>query len=149
MIKRIISEPSPVDLKIKIGESVFVLIILIIFSSCIMDSKRSFFIKNCTSDTLFIEFTESDTLVNWNFDPCDDFETALNKATIGNCIYPDSIIKVDPNVFFYNDTCYIYITKWLIATNYQPKEILAQELYKRIPVTVKDFKHNRLFKIER
>ncbi len=88
---------------------VLMLLILDIFSSCIMDRKTTLYIKNCTKDTLLIELSEADTLVNWQFwgkqaadvvspNDTDEVDIAFNKAIIGSFALPDSTIYIDPYI---------------------------------------------------
>jgi hypothetical protein len=125
-------------------------IILTTLTSCVMDRKTTFFIRNCTNDTLLIGLLESYTLANWKDWNAEDFVTtndtdedkqALTKAIIGRFALPDSTLFVDPDVFFFKDTCYIYAIKWQIAKLYTIEEIRAKKLYDRLPVTKKDFNH--------
>jgi hypothetical protein len=128
-------------------------IILTTFTSCVMDRKTTFFIRNCTNDTLLIGLLESDTLANWKDWNAEDFVTtndtdedkqALTKAIIGRFALPDSTLFVDPDVFFFKDTCYIYALKWQIAKLYTIEEIRAKKLYDRQALTKKDF-HDCLY----
>lgn len=133
--------------------TVLMFIFLDIFSSCIMDRKTSFYIKNCTKDTLMMELSGADTLVNWQFwswhaedsvSPNDTDDIAFYKAIINSYALPDSIIYVDPYIYSHNDTCYLYTIKWDIAKKYSMNEIRKKKLYDRQAVTKKNF-HNRLF----
>jgi len=136
-----------------------ILTICFTFGSCVMDRKTSFYIRNCTNDTLLIDLTESDTLdddICWGKHPGDTIELDP-EDTIGiylhgkkviffNCVYalPDSVLFVDPYIFDLKDTCYIYAIKWQVATRYTLEEIRAKKLYNRLSVTKSD-SHNRLF----
>ncbi|SEQ96806.1 RHS repeat domain-containing protein [Segatella baroniae] len=138
---------------------VLMLLILDIFSSCIMDRKTTLYIKNCTKDTLLIELSEADTLVNWQFwgkqaadvvspNDTDEVDIAFNKAIIGSFALPDSTIYIDPYIYSHYDTCYLYTIKWNIAKKYSMDEIRAKKLYDRRTVTKKNF-HNRLFEYKK
>ena len=129
-------------------------IILTTLTSCVMDRKTTFFIRNCTNDTLLIGLLESDTLANWKDWNAEDFVTtndtdedkqALTKAIIGRFALPDSTLFADPDVFCFKDTCYIYAIKWQIAKHYTIEEIRAKKLYDRRAVTKKDFNKNRIY----
>ena len=138
---------------------VLMLLILDIFSSCIMDRKTTLYIKNCTKDTLLIELSEADTLVNWQFwgkqaadvvspNDTDEVDIAFNKAIIGSFALPDSTIYIDPYIYSHYDTCYLYTIKWNIAKKYSMDEIRAKKLYDRRTVSKKNF-HNRLFEYKK
>lgn len=138
---------------------VLMLLILDIFSSCIMDRKTTLYIKNCTKDTLLIELSEADTLVNWQFwgkqaadvvspNDTDEVDIAFNKAIIGSFALPDSTIYIDSYIYSHYDTCYLYTIKWNIAKKYSMDEIRAKKLYDRRTVTKKNF-HNRLFEYKK
>ena len=138
---------------------VLMLLILDIFSSCIMDRKTTLYIKNCTKDTLLIELSEADTLVNWQFwgkqaadvvspNDTDEVDIAFNKAIIGSFALPDSTIYIAPYIYSHYDTCYLYTIKWNIAKKYSMDEIRAKKLYDRRTVTKKNF-HNRLFEYKK
>lgn len=137
---------------------VLIVLVLYTFSSCIMDRKTTFYIKNCTKDTLLMELTEADTLVSWQFwseqdedsispKETDNDDIAFYKAVIGSYALPDSTIYIDPYIYSRYDTCYLYTIKWNIARNCSMDEIRAKKLYDRRTVTKKDF-HNRLFEYE-
>ena len=50
-------------------------ITLTILTSCVMDRKTTFFIRNCTNDTLLIGLLESYTLANWKDWNAENFVT--------------------------------------------------------------------------
>ncbi len=145
----------------KIGKIlVLVSVISVIFGSCIIDTKPlGYTVRNCTSDTLLIQLTTSDTLDNelcWGKNPRDTIELAP-EDTIGIRVHGEKVIYFN---FFYalpdstaggiypfgKDTCYIYAIKWQIAKHYTIEEIRAKKLYDRRAVTKKDFNNNRIFK---
>ena len=144
----------------KIGKIlILVSVTLATLGSCVMDRKISFYIRNCTNETLLIELTESDTLddeICWGkhsgdtieLDPEDTIGIYVHgkKVFFKNCFYalPDSVLFVSPYIFNLKDTCYIYAIKWEMARHYTIEEIRAKKLYDRRPVTKRDF-HNRLF----
>jgi hypothetical protein len=146
---------SKMNMNMKMNGKILIVmsIILTTLTSCVMDRKTTFFIRNCTNDTLLIGLLESYTLANWKDWNAEDFVTtndtdedkqALTKAIIGRFALPDSTLFVDPDVFFFKDTCYIYALKWQIAKHYTIEEIRAKKLYDRQAVTKKDF-HDRLY----
>ena len=111
----------------KIGKIlVLVSVISVIFGSCIIDTKPLFYtVRNCSSDTLLMDLTESDTLddeICWGKHPCDTIELDT-KDTIGIRVHGEKVIYFN---FFYalpdstaggiypfgKDTCYIYAIKW-------------------------------------
>ena len=119
--------------------------------SCIVDIKTSYYIRNCTKDTLLINLSEVDTLTDWRYwsydilpNDSDDAKMSFNKAIIGNLALPDTIIPVDPNVFHRYDICYLYVIRWDIAKKYSINDIRMKKFYNRLIVKKKDF-HNRLF----
>ena len=139
---------------------VFLIFCTYMLTSCVMDRITSFCIRNCSSDTLYIELSESDTLDNliyWYEDSnetmppirsTDTTWTYINekKVVIDNCFYalPDSTVLVSPYSFDNKDTCYIYAIKKQMITRYSLDDIRAKQLYDRRVVTKKDF-HDRLF----
>ena len=140
--------------------SVFIFFCTYMLTACVMDRTNSFCIRNSSSDTLYIELSESDTLDNliyWSKEPnetmppiwpTDTTWVYINgkKVVVDNCFYafPDSIIHVSPYSFDNKDTCYIYAIKKQIITRYTLDEIRVKKLYDRQAVTAKDF-HHRLF----
>lgn len=109
-------------MKIKIIalKSILISIFLATFSSCVIDRKTTFYIRNCTNDTLLIELSESDTLVDWKYwakhaeeiimsDDTKEVETALNNALFGRFVLPDSIIFVDPYIYIVTMTLVTFI----------------------------------------
>ncbi len=125
-----------------------------------MDRVTLFCIKNCTNDTLYIEFTESDTLDNWIFwkgnieypnIPVAQEDTTWiyihgEKMIADNMFFalPDSIVFMDPRLFSISKTCYIYAIKQRILTQYTLDDIREKKLYDRRVVTKKDF-HKRQY----
>jgi hypothetical protein len=134
--------------------------VIFALTSCVMDRVVLFGIKNCTSDTLLIELSESDTLDNcfyWGKNPEDTIRHIMQEDTtwiyphgekviIDDYYYvlPDSTQFFTPYIFYINDSIYIYAIKWNIAKSYTLDEIRAKKLYDKQPVRKKDF-HNRLF----
>lgn len=134
-----------------------------LLSSCVLDWKYSFIIKNRTNDTLLIELTDDDTLNNniyWGSVPEDTIWTTESDTTwiymngekivINNLYYaqPDSIILVGPYWFNKKDTCYIYAIKWWVATHYTLDEIRKGKLYEKRAITKADF-NERLYEYKR
>ena len=128
-------------------------ILLSICSSCIMDTKEAWFIKNRTKDTLLMTLSQVDTLPDWQLwnkdlwkiaqaDRSSREETAFQIATIGNIALPDSFVYVNSDNFLYQDTCYLFTIEWRIAKRYSMNEIHSKRLYRRQDVTKKDFHHN-------
>lgn len=134
----------------------FTLISLVLFSSCVMDYKPFVdSVRNCTSDTLLFELTESCNFDGRSiFDDKDtsdytgvDFEYVTEAYIKGKKVYvskfnyalPDSTtlgkIVVDNRKKYY-----VYAIKWNVATHYTLDEIRAKKLYDRRVVTKKDFK---------
>lgn len=133
----------------------FIIAILAAFGGCGVCSKhRGYIARNCTSDTLLLEVTESDTLDDWmywgvhpgdtvvNDYPYDTIEVSIKGGktvfSTFNRIPPDSIMSdgLDP---FPKDSCYIYAIKWKDAIRYTREEIHARKLYERRVVTKRDF----------
>ena len=136
-------------------KSVIMLIIIVTLSSCIMDRKTTFYIKNCTKDTLLMGLSGADSFVDWQFggkqekgtilpNDADKIEITFHKDIIGSIALPDSTIYVDPYLYDQHDTCYIYTIKLDIAQHHSIDEICTEKLYDRQVVTKKSF-HNRLF----
>ena len=128
-------------------------ILLSICSSCIMDTKEAWFIKNRTKDTLLMTLSQVDTLPDWQLwnkdlwkiaqaDRSSREETAFQIATIGNIALPDSFVYINSDNFLYQDTCYLFTIEWRIAKRYSMNEIHSKRLYRRQDVTKKDFHHN-------
>lgn len=134
----------------------FTLISLVLFSSCVMDYKPFVdSVRNCTSDTLLIELTESGNFDgHYIFEDKDtleynrlDFEYFTEAYIKGKKIYvskfnyalPDSTtlgkIVVDNRKKYY-----VYAVKWSVITHYTLDEIRAKKLYDRRIVTKEDFK---------
>ena len=131
--------------------------VLNVFFSCVMCKKETFFIKNCTDDTLMIDLTESDTLADWEYWRYrTDLETlpqkdrygvdmAFIKAAVGCKVFPSSTFRFDPYVFYLKDTCCIYVINMNVAKSYTMDEIRAKRLYDRRTVTRKDFDCNNTY----
>lgn len=125
--------------------------VLNVFFSCVMCKKETFFIKNCTDDTLMIDLTESDTFSAWEFwSYMSNFDTLLKKdkhsvetlfldTAIGCKVFPDSINEYNP---LHKDTGYVFAIKLNVAKRYTMDEIRAKRLYDRRTVTRKDFDCN-------
>lgn len=133
---------------------------VLVLSSCIMDRVTSLVIKNCTNDTLYLEFSDSDTLDNWiywNRQPIDvrghvtSEDTTLlyikgEKVILDNlfCKRPGTVLFVDPHSFDSIDKCYLYAIKKEVVTHYLLEEIRAKKLYDRRTLTKKDF-HDSMY----
>lgn len=132
----------------------YILAVLSIFCSCIMDIKEApFCIKNGTDDTLLINLSVSDTLADWTSwselddifpNDTDNVDMAFTKAIIDCLALPNTNIYVSPDVYCFKDTCYIYVVERNVAGRYSMEEIRSMGLYKRRTVTKKCF-HNRLY----
>lgn len=130
--------------------------------NCFFDTKTSFLIKNCTNDTLLIEFAATDTLDNsiyWcNIEDSlwitesDTTWVYINdkKVIIKNFYYaqPDSIVCALDPTHWRQDTCYIYAIKWWVATHYTLDEIRKRKLYEKRAITKADF-NERLYEYKR
>ena len=136
----------------------FAFVVLVSLNSCYMDSKQFVnSVRNCTSDTLLIELTESGNFDgHYIFEDKDtleynrlDLEYFTEAYIKGKKIYvskfnyalPDSTtlgkIVVDNRKKYY-----VYAIKWNVATHYTLDEIRAKKLYDRRVVTKKDFKNH-------
>lgn len=146
--------------KITLGSLFISVLLLFILCSCIMDRKTTFFIKNSTNDTLLIELSESDTLVNKKYwskrdeeikIPVDskELETVLSNSIIGHFAIPNAVLFVNPSVFLLNDTCYIYAIKWSEAKHNTFDEIRTRRLYDKRVVTKDNFNSNNLFEYKK
>ena len=134
----------------------FAFVVLVSLNSCYMDSKQFVnSVRNCTSDTLLIELTESGNFDgHYIFEDKDtleynrlDLEYFTEAYIKGKKIYvskfnyalPDSTtlgkIVVDDRKKYY-----VYAIKWNVATHYTLDEIRAKKLYDRRVVTKEDFK---------
>lgn len=134
----------------------FAFVVIVSLNSCYMDSKQFVnSVRNCTSDTLLIELTESGNFDGRSiFDDKDtsdytgvDFEYVTEAYIKGKKVYvskfnyalPDSTtlgkIVVDNRKKYY-----VYAIKWNVATHYTLDEIRAKKLYDRRIVTKEDFK---------
>lgn len=144
-------------MKIKIAILVLVLICINIFSSCsscAMDRYSSYYIKNCTNDTLLIDVSGIDSLRDWKYwneqvqsidlriDTKENMEFV--KATMGKIALPDSMVSVYSGLFSLYDTCYIYAIKLEVAKAYSMDEIRTKKLYDKRDI-VKDKFRNCLF----
>ena len=142
---------------VKVIGLILVLIVLNMFdscSSCVMDRYYSYYVKNCTNDTLLIDVSGVDTLRDWKYwnEQVQDIDLSIDtkenmefyKATIGTIALPDSVITVCPDIFRLDDTCYLYTIKLNVANSYSMDEIRKQKIYGKKSVIKKDFK-NRLF----
>lgn len=135
-------------------KAILVSAVLNVLFSCVMCKKETFFIKNCTDDTLMIDLTESDTFSAWeywsymsNFDtlPKKDkhsVDTFFLDTAIGCETLPDSVDGYNP---LHKDTGYIYAIKLNVAKRYTMGEIRAKRLYDRRIVTRKDFDCNNTY----
>lgn len=134
----------------------FAFVVIVSLNSCYMDSKQFVnSVRNCTSDTLLIELTESGNFDGRSiFDDKDtsdytgvDFEYVTEAYIKGKKVYvskfnyalPDSTtlgkIVVDNRKKYY-----VYAVKWSVITHYTLDEIRAKKLYDRRVVTKEDFK---------
>jgi hypothetical protein len=111
------------------------ILILVLLCSCVMDRKMSFYIKNCTTDTLLIDLNDTDTI-------------DIVICTYGY-IQPDSIQMVSPYLFKLSDTCYLYTIKKQVMKNYSLKEISNRKLYDKRAVTIENFDDNHLYEYKR
>lgn len=133
---------------------IIVILNLVLFYSCLMDYKeRAYPVRNCTNDTLLINFTSLDTLDNGLFFPEDSIllapEDTISVFLHGEKVImwsqcfalPDSSVFIGFPAMFYHirDTLYIYAIKWQVAKKYSIEEIRAKKLYDRRTVTKKDF----------
>lgn len=135
---------------------IFAFVVIVSLNSCYMDSKQFVnSVRNCTSDTLLIELTESGNFDgHYIFEDKDtleynrlDLEYFTEAYIKGKKIYvskfnyalPDSTtlgkIVVDNRKKYY-----VYAIKWNVATHYTLDEIRAKKLYDRRIVTKEDFK---------
>lgn len=118
-------------------------------SACVMDRRSFFQIKNCTNDTLMIDFSGVDTLRDWKYwnEQLQSIELPIDakakmefyKATIGSIALPDSCMIADPDMFCLYDTCYIYVIKLQVAKSYPMQKIRAEKRYDKRTVTKSDF----------
>ncbi len=111
------------------------ILILALLNSCVMDRKMSFYIKNCTTDTLLIDLNDTDTI-------------DIVICTYGY-IQPDSVQMVSPHLFILSDTCYVYTIKKQVMKNYSLKEISNRKLYDKRAVTIENFDDNHLYEYKR
>ena len=138
-----------------VRQSLSILMILYVFASCLMDKVTTFYVKNCTKDSLLININRTDTLVDWQFWPIEDahpesqydtrvFDDAFHLAVAGSLVLPDSMISMDPCILQLFDSCYIYAVKYSVARKYSIDDIRAKKLYDRQVMTKRDF-HDWLF----
>ena len=136
----------------------FAFVVLVSLNSCYMDSKQFVnSVRNCTSDTLLIELTESGNFDgHYIFEDKDtlgynrlDLEYFTEAYIKGKKIYvskfnyalPDST-TLGKISLANRKKYYIYTIKWSVATHYTLDEIRAKKLYDRRVVTKKDFKNH-------
>lgn len=134
----------------------FAFVVIVSLNSCYMDSKQFVnSVRNCTSDTLLIELTESGNFDGRSiFDDKDtsdytgvDFEYVTEAYIKGKKVYvskfnyalPDST-TLGKISLANRKKYYIYTIKWSVATHYTLDEIRARKLYDRRIVTKEDFK---------
>ena len=129
--------------------------------SCIMDTiPWCYAVRNCTNDTLLIEVTMSDTLGGWMYwgKHFEDSTTTHPEDTTIVYVHGEKVVfnnyfitlpdsasgLIRPNEIS-NDTCYLYVIKWQIATRCTMDEILSKKLYDKRSLTKKDYNQNRIF----
>lgn len=129
--------------------------------SCVFDTKYSYCIKNCTNDTLMINYSRVDTLANWEFwfDQDSDYVLRYNPtrekkvpfyyAIANGRTLPGEINSIYPGVFCGNDTCYIYTIKWSVVKKYSIEEIRSKKMYERRIVLKQDFDKNLMYEYKR
>jgi len=132
------------DIRMQIKTTILVLVLIGInilssCSSCAMDRYYSYYIKNCTNDTLLIDVSGVDSLRDWiywneqvqSIDLHIDTKENMDfvKATMGKIVLPDSMVSVYPGLFSLYDTCYIYAIKLKVAKSYLMDEIRKKKLY--------------------
>lgn len=130
--------------------------LILLLSSCVMDSVSSFCIRNCTDDTLLIVVLAEDKSLdkciyydgecegnNVSIMPEDTTWTYIDgKLKIIDkfyCALPDSIVLFDPRVFRRKDTCYLYSIKWNTLLKHSIEEIRTRRMYRKQPITKKNF----------
>ena len=116
-----------------------------------MDGIRSYRIKNCTNDTLFIQL-KYDTLKNYVYwgqirlynttEPVSD-DTATVLKNEGEVdipkfyeLLPDSLTENIRQI----DSFYMYVLQKQVATHYSEEEIRTKKLYDKRTVTKKDIR---------
>lgn len=116
-----------------------------------MDEIRSYRIKNCTNDTLFIQL-KYDTLKNyvyWGQIHLDNTAGLIPEDTIA--VLKDGE-EVDIPIFYellpdsftenirrlYLDSFYMYVLTKQVATHYSEEEIRTKRLYDKRTITPKD-----------
>ena len=118
-----------------------------------MDGIRSYRIKNCTNDTLFIQL-KYDTLKNyvyWGQIHLDNTAGPILEDTIAVFndeekvdipffyeLLPDSLTKNIRQLYL--DSFYIYVLKKQVATHYSEEEIRTKKLYDKRTITKKDIR---------
>ena len=122
-----------------------VLIILGLFSSCVMDFACNACFKNCTNDTLLIgasHYNNIDSVkyVVWGGSSLDSKpDTLLKNGDLyfesRDVVYPDSTCAIDEYLLKKNDTCYFFLIKWSDAKRYSWDEIREQKRYRKWIVT--------------
>ena len=122
---------------------------------CVMDRYESLLVKNCSTDTLYLEISECDTLGNyiyWNNYMTHAIDTTwvcINEENIvldnfNHLATPGDTIFLDFHYFSHFDTCYIYAIEKRIVTSYTLDDIRRKKLYIRQAVTKYDFQ-NRMY----
>lgn len=139
--------------------SSFLLLSSLVLNSCIIDTKPlGYCIKNCTSDTLLIDFSDAKTLNDDIFGYVyvgDSVETISNDTTTvfihGKKVNIYNIYRILPNaksIYFdfrpNRDTCCLYTIKWQIATSHSLEDIRSKRLYDMKVITKKDFDRNHI-----
>ena len=140
--------------------SKFLLLSSLVLNSCvIIDTKPlGYRIKNCTNDTLFVDFSDFKTLSDDIFGYVyvgDSVETISNDTTTvfihGKKVNIYNIYRMLPNAesiaFWFplnSDTCCLYTVKWQIATSHSLEDIRSKRLYDMKVITKKDFDRNHI-----
>lgn len=138
------------------NKSYYILLSLILFSSCIFDYKPlGYWAENCTNDTLIMEINEPDELsdgANWIYNMQDSVIPDITDTISGNihgkkmifskyyCVKPFS----KSGAFFSKfDTCYLYVIKWSTLQKHSIEDIRKKKLYDRRILTKKDFREHK------
>lgn len=122
-------------------------------SSCVIDVIRSYRIKNCTNDTLFIQL-KYDTLKNevyWGQIRLYNTAELVPEDTTavfedGEKVYVPKFYELLPDSLTENirqidlDSFYMYVLSKQMATHYSEEEIRTKKLYDKRTVTKKDIR---------
>lgn len=126
-----------------------------IYQSCVFDTVSTYYIKNCTNDTLLMTFSKFSTFSQASYLPKEDFQEFVPKdihngdfvlfsAMMADVVFPDTCMSVDANLYSNNATCYIYTMKWDQVKNMTLAEIEKRKLYKKRSVLKSEFKERYL-----